>query len=104
MTHDHGNSADVRERLLAYTRALGIEGSEREIETILAGTASLSASLEALRQQAAADFHGDFLAFRLWQAFQAQPADFRPPPLERGPFPSAQFGIYQPAGQGLSDA
>lgn len=104
MTHDPGNSADVRERLLAYARALGIECHDREIETILAGSAGLSAGLEQLRNQVAANFRGDFLAFRLWQAFQAQPADFRPPPLERGPFPAAQFGSYQPGEQRLSGA
>lgn len=92
MTHKDVKPSDVRERLRTYIQALGFECSNSDIETIVARNGGLSESLELLRRQLAADFHGDFLALRLWKGFAAQPADFRQPPMDRGPFPSAELG------------
>lgn len=92
MTHEDVNSPDARERLHSYVQALGLEYSDCDIDAILARSSSLSESLELLRGQLTADFRSDFLALRLWKGFAAQPADFRQPPMERGPFPSAQLG------------
>ena len=92
MTHNNGNGAYIRERLLMYARALNIDCSDGNIEAILASRHSLSDSLALLRRQLAAGVGGDFLAFRLRQGFGANVADFHPPTLDRRPFPSARFG------------
>lgn len=92
MTHENVKSKDVRERLHAYVQALGLECSDSDIETIVAGNGGLSESLELLRRQLAANFRGNFLALRLWKGFAAQPSDFRQPSMDRGPFPSAELG------------
>lgn len=83
---------DTRERLRSYARALDVELDEHEINALLTGASSLADGLERLRKQLAAGFHGDFLAFRLWQGLAASPANFRQPAMQRRPFPSAQLG------------
>ncbi|MGH8291893.1 MAG: hypothetical protein ACRESA_00285 [Gammaproteobacteria bacterium] len=89
MAHNTENCADVRERLRTYAQALDLDCGNDCIEAISANVSTLFDSLKLLRKQLAADFGGDFLAFRLRQGFAANEADFRPPPLERQPLPPA---------------
>lgn len=98
MTHDTANCADLHERLQAYLQALDFNGGNGHIETITVHGSTLAHSIELLRKQLAADFGGDFLAFRLQQGFAANESDFRQPALERQPLPPA------PLGHGMSPA